>query len=303
MQTLLTISALCAWLVALPLQGGSSVGFRVVQIPDGPKTAVWYPATESAAPHAHPLIVFSHGWGGCGTQSRFLVEELARAGYIVVAPDHRDAACSVEGRRLPRIHIPESPFTAPGRWRETTYDDRRVDLQKALDWILASPDFRGSIDPARIGAMGHSLGGYSVLSLAGAWESWKDPRITAVLALSPYVKPLLRHERLQNIHVPVMYQDAQFDWGITPSLRGTSGAFAQTPAPKYYVELRGGNHFSWTNTACFGRGQGEDCIRKSANARLIVDYSVAFFDRYLKQRSEALSRLDGAGLRTYKHVD
>jgi hypothetical protein len=59
--------------------------------------AVWYPtlekelpysysrgATGSVALHApaaqhqqYPLILFSHGWGGCGTQSVFLTEELA----------------------------------------------------------------------------------------------------------------------------------------------------------------------------------------------------------------------------------
>lgn len=116
----------------------------------------------------------------------FLTEQ-ARAGYVVAAPDHRDAGCSVEGRKLPRFHLPELPFTAPGRWIEFSYDDRREDLERTLDWMLESPDFSASIEPSRLGAMGHSLGGYSVLDLTGAWKSWKDPRIAAVLALSPYM--------------------------------------------------------------------------------------------------------------------
>ncbi len=285
--------------------------------------AVWYPAAGKESQHAYslgatgsvalnaaaarrqqyPLIVFSHGWGGCGTQSIFLTEELARAGYLVAAPDHRDASCSVDGPRLPRLHLPQIPFSTAGHWRDSTYRDRHADLEKTLDWMLASDDFRGAIDPARIGAMGHSLGGYSVLGLAGAWDSWKDPRIAAVLALAPYVKPLLLKDRLGSIHVPVMFQSAPFDLGITPSLRGPNGAFAQSSEPKYYVELRGGNHFEWTNAVCFGHTRIEDCLQKRANPRLIVNYSVAFFDSYLKQQPDGLRKMDGEGLRRYLHSE
>ena len=84
--------------------------------------AVWYPAAQAgdqvfdyneqvgdgtAYPEAaadrtgapYPLIVFSHGLGGCGYQSVFYVENLARAGYVVAAMDHKDAAmCAMEGK-------------------------------------------------------------------------------------------------------------------------------------------------------------------------------------------------------------
>jgi predicted dienelactone hydrolase len=313
---------LCALYFTAEAQGAEviSVGFRIVQISGGPKMAVWYPAAEKELPHfysrgaagsvalsapapreAYPLILFSHGWGGCGTQSVFLTEQLARAGYVVAAPDHRDALCSVDGPRLPRLHLPPVPFSAAGRWRESTYDHRRADLEKALDWMIASDDFRASIDAARIGAMGHSLGGYSALGLAGGWDSWTDPRISAVLALAPYVKPLLLHKRLGNIHAPLMFQSAQFDLGITPSLRGPAGAFAESGDPKYYLELNGATHFEWTNAVCFGHPRIEDCLQKRANPRLIVNYTVAFFDAYLKQHREGLRNLNGKGLRRYLH--
>src|ERR1700676_135170 len=178
------ISALYVVSVAAICAAGqdAGVGFRIVQIPGGPKMAVWYPTSEKESPHAYshgatgsvalnapsahrqpyPLILFSHGWGGCGTQSVFLTERLARAGYVVAAPDHRDAGCSVDGPRLPRLHLPQMPFSAASHWWDSTYRDRHADLEKTLDWMLESDDFRGSIDPARIGAMGPWLGGYSV---------------------------------------------------------------------------------------------------------------------------------------------
>jgi len=39
-----------------------------------------------------PLVLFSHGLGGCALQTIFFTEELARHGYVVAAPDHADAA-------------------------------------------------------------------------------------------------------------------------------------------------------------------------------------------------------------------
>src|SRR5271154_6050647 len=58
----------------------------------GRDVALWKPGT--AAPAAgYPLVVFSHGYGGCNTQSVFLMEALAKAGYLVLAPNHADAHC------------------------------------------------------------------------------------------------------------------------------------------------------------------------------------------------------------------
>ena len=44
--------------------------------------------------------------------------------------------------------------------------------------------------------------------LAGAWESWRDPRIRAVLVFAPYAKPFLIHECLASLGAPVTYQGA-----------------------------------------------------------------------------------------------
>jgi hypothetical protein len=53
---------------------------------------VWRPDGGAAA--AHPIIIFSHGFHGCATQSRFLMTAFAAAGYLVIAPNHRDATCN-----------------------------------------------------------------------------------------------------------------------------------------------------------------------------------------------------------------
>ncbi|HVZ15700.1 MAG TPA: hypothetical protein VG897_01175, partial [Terriglobales bacterium] len=160
-------------------------------------------------------------------------------------------------------------FQDPKIWSDATYRDRYKDIEAVLNEALRGKSFQGlTIDRSRIGLAGHSLGGYTVLGLAGGWRSWKDPRIKAVLALSPYCTPYLDHGSLA-FGVPVMFQGGTRDFGITPFVRRVDGAFDRTSAPKYYVELDGAGHFAWTNL--------------NAKYQETIDtYSVAFFDRYLK---------------------
>jgi predicted dienelactone hydrolase len=296
-----------------------NVGFKVVRV-ENRNVGVWYPTSGAEADFQYasnvrgralrdgpvdscarfPLVVFSHGFSGCGTQVVYFTEELARHGYIVAAPDHKDALCSVTGKGSFRAIKTDQSFFDPGKWTEQSHVDRRDDLQRVITWMLQSSDLKDAIAADRIGAAGHSLGGYDVLALAGGWNSWKDDRIRTALLFSPYAAPFIAKNRLTAIRVPVMYQGAQGDWLITSSLRGDRGAFGLSNAPKYYVELLGGNHFEWTNLAC-GADPVARCLRSKSNPRLIDEYGIAFLDRYLKDDGTALSRLTGKGLAAYQH--
>ena len=296
----------------------ANVGFRVVPIPDGPRTAVWYPTADAEAPFqyfpelsgavAHggapascgrsPLVVFSHGFGGCGTQSIFFTETLARHGYIVAAPDHKDALCTVDGTGSPRLIAPGQSFSRPERWSDTTHADRKNDVEQVLRWILTAADFERHIDASRIGSVGHSLGGYTILGLAGGWDRWRDDRIRAALVFSPYAAPFLAQSRLPSVRVPVMYQAADGDLMITPS--SVRRAYAGSNPPNYYTQLRGGNHFEWTNLLCLGTKTISECLKRRPNGRVINTYGTAFLDAHLKGQTEALQRLDGSGLTEYR---
>lgn len=137
---------------------------------------VWYPAAESAietpqhagpdfdagtaAEHAAmapamepwPIVLLSHGTGGTAMQLAWLGTALARAGFVAAAVNH------------PGNNGME-PYTAEGfaLWWE-----RATDLSEVLDGMLADEEFGPKIDPARVGAAGFSLGGYTVLELGGA---------------------------------------------------------------------------------------------------------------------------------------
>jgi predicted dienelactone hydrolase len=256
------------WLASLPLLAAD----HALHISAGGRdVAVWKPA--GAAPEAgSPLVVFSHGFGGCNTQSAFLMEALANAGYLVVAPNHADASCGSAHAHRGRSGgwRPEEPFQKAAEWSDTTYKDRRADIESVLAAVLSGKSFQGvRVDAGRVGIAGHSLGGYTALGVAGAWASWRDPRIKAVLALSPYNTPFVAKGDLGHVNMPVMFQGGTLDFGISPTVRHPGGAYDRSSSPKYYVEFQGAGHLAWTDL----------------NPRfhsVINRYSIAFFDRYLK---------------------
>jgi dienelactone hydrolase len=232
----------------------------------GMKVTVWS-GEEASLPTPQPVIIFSHGFHGCATQSRFLMEAFASAGYLVFAPNHKDATCDGGDARI--MGGPEVAFQHPELWNDATYRDREEDIRRLVQAIQNDDRFAARVDLSRLGLSGHSLGGYTVLGLAGAWPSWRLGGVKAVLALSPYSQPFLVHDMLGGLNAPVMYQGGTRDLGITPSLRKNSGAYAQSPTPKYYVEFDKAGHFAWTNLSTTAH-------------RLIVAYSLAFMNHYVK---------------------
>lgn len=139
------------------------------------RTVIWYPAADSAketesfgapmfdggsvAPQApfstraqtYPLILLSHGTGGSAIQLMWLGRYLAAHGYIVAALNHH-------GNTGIEKYQPQGFVLV---W------ERPRDVTVALDLLLADPLFGPRIDKDRIGAAGFSLGGYTVLALAG----------------------------------------------------------------------------------------------------------------------------------------
>ena len=205
--------------------------------PAGHKLFKGHPVVESAeiAAGIHPLILLSHGTAEGPDSLDWLAAALAERGYIVVGVSHPGNNAM-------------GPLTATGfqLWWE-----RATDLSETLDAILKDPQFATAIDSAHIGAVGFSLGGYTVLELAGATtdrdafvrfchgksadatctppelraqlttshfdeadpdtaqsithsaDSYRDPRIHAVLAISPTLGMAFGANNLAGIAVPV----------------------------------------------------------------------------------------------------
>lgn len=112
-------------------------------------------AKIAASPAKLPLIVLSHGTGGTAQSLAWFATALAAHGYIVVGVNH------------PGNNAME-PYTVQGF---TLWWERAKDLSTVLDDILADPDFGPHVDRRRIGGAGFSLGGYTMIELAGATTS------------------------------------------------------------------------------------------------------------------------------------
>ena len=243
--------------------GGAGAAQQAVKL-GAMEVTVW--SQEPPAATAQPVIVFSHGFHGCATQSRFLMAVFAASGYLVFAPNHRDATCA--GARWSEQSA--VPFRDPSQWTDSSYRDRADDLRRLIEAIRTDERYRARADLSRLALVGHSLGGYTVLGVGGAWPSWKLPGIKAVLALSPYTQPFVVRKTLQGLSAPVMYQGGTRDFGITPTVHKAMGSYDQSPAPKYYVEFDGAGHFAWTD------------VGLAAAHADIVACSVAFLNHYVK---------------------
>ncbi|MBX9948355.1 MAG: dienelactone hydrolase family protein [Candidatus Obscuribacterales bacterium] len=229
----------------------------------GLKTAIWVP---QSTPGPWPIVIFSHGLHGLNRQSDYISEALADAGYLVAAPNHDDALTSSN-----RFRNTEEKLARPDKWSESTYRKRGQDIARLIAALKDDPAWSSRIAWSKISLMGHSLGGYTVLALAGAWSSWKIPGPVAVVALSPYANPFVAKQTLGQISIPVMYQTGTTDFGVAPFLKAPQGAFKMTPSPAYLVDIKGANHFTWTNLN-----------REPSKAYLIDHYIIAFLDRFVK---------------------
>lgn len=104
------------------------------------------------------LILLSHGIGGSELGHSGLAQALARSGYLVAALRH--PGDNWQDRSL----IEKTP--------ERYFDERPRQASRVIDALLADPAWKARIASdergPRVGALGHSAGGYTVLALAGA---------------------------------------------------------------------------------------------------------------------------------------
>ncbi len=131
--------------------------------------AIWYPASGPTAAinagpftlqaaegeprqQSHPLVIISHGTGGSSIAHHPLAEALAQAGYMVAAPTH------------PGDNYQDRSLVADARY----FDERPRQIAALLTALSADTSLSALIDNTRIGAIGHSAGGYSIaVSIGG----------------------------------------------------------------------------------------------------------------------------------------
>lgn len=153
-------------------------------------------------PGPFPLVLISHGTGGTPLTHRLLAHFLARNGFVV---------------GLPRHHANHRDDNS---WHNTPANlvarPRHVSL--AIDGLLA--EFGAALRPDWVGVVGHSLGGYTALALAGGQPgslphehadgtpqpipATPDARVRALVLLAPATVWYRAAEALRDVRVPIL---------------------------------------------------------------------------------------------------
>lgn len=266
----------------------SEVGYQQLALPDAGRPLalhVWYPAggqgkpllaaenmvfvgrrvseNASVAAGKHPLLVLSHGMGGNWRNQSWLAHALAQQGYVVAASNH--------------------PGTASGdifNARTAAIWQRPRDLTRMINYLLGESAWQPAIDAQRIAAIGHSLGGWTVMMAAGARmdlsfarqdcarhpgnlscqsmqqmgialndaslaASMRDERLKAVVTLDAGMTRTFSRESLAALPIPVLVLAAGEPLpGLAPE--DESGRMAALlPQGNEYAVVPGAGHFSF----------------------------------------------------------
>lgn len=196
----------------------------------------------AASTAKYPLIVNSHGkWSyPLDPFNADLVEKIASYGSIVVSLFHGD-------RRFPDFGVDLDLREAQ------EFALRPLAVKTVLDVLETDPDFSQHIDFDKIGGVGNSYGGATLLAsmggriigptFAGTRETTIDTRIKAAVGIVPYIgEPLFG---LQNVGVPDVstpYLAIAGESDTVAPLSNTKDALREMQGVKYLVGIEGEEH-------------------------------------------------------------
>lgn len=244
----------------------ASIG-RQTLVEDG---RVWkgFEAVRAAAPEAgpFPLVILSHGWTGNWRNEAWLATALARRGAIVAAPDHPGTTS-----------LDHASAETPKLW------ERARDIGRVVDGLAADPRFAGRIDATRIAVIGHSMGGWTAVAVAGGrvdmaladadcaahpelascrWlaehadrsaaaralyeQDLRDPRVRAAVSLDLGLTGAFSPASLAAVEVPLLVLAAGGENAELPAELESRRLAARLPAATTtYVEYPDAGHFSF----------------------------------------------------------
>lgn len=193
---------------------------------DGTPLTGWY----LPAPHARATMLFCHGNGGSIATILYMARGWREHGLSSLVFDYRD-------------------YGASGGTRAPSESESVDDAEAAWKWLVDTKH----VDPAKLIVWGHSLGGGICTGLAtrhrpgalvlestftslpdvGAHRYWWLP----VRLLASWRYPTI--DRLSSIGAPIVVAHSPTD-EVIPFEHGRK-LFAAAPAPKLWLELRGGH--------------------------------------------------------------
>ncbi|KAF3890832.1 alpha/beta hydrolase [Tolypothrix bouteillei VB521301] len=283
--------------------------------------------TKTQNASAFPVIVISHGVAEDKETFAYVAQHLASYGFAVAVIEH-------PGSDAKKFQQYFAGLAGPPQPQELI--NRPLDVKFLLDELerlsTSDPILKGQLNLQQVGAIGHSLGGYTSLALSGATIDFEqvrkdcnpnrslnlsvflqcrayqlpaanypiqDQRIKAVMALNPLCSTILGQRGLSQIKVPVMLVGGSQDI-FTPAVPEQIRPFTWLQTQnKYLVLMENATHFSTSQK--LNSSQGVLPVPPSligpdpAIAQVYVKaLSLAFFQTHLLQQQEQRSYLSAA---------
>lgn len=302
-------------------QNGSQEPIHVVLFyptQDSAKSIPMGPFTPTVAINGKPdaivkgLIVLSHGTGGSELGHSGLAQALAKNGYLVAAIRH--PGDNWQDQSL--LSMPGGSF----------FDERPRQASRVIDAIVNDAEWKSRIavdaHGPRIGALGHSAGGYTVLALAGgvpdlmrivshcrtdkddpifcsmgrsvsnsgsekkSFEGLRDSRVRAAAALAPMGVVFSAHS-LAAISIPTTIYAGDKDTFLVP--RYHAEWVRQNVVKADYHANQNAGHYAFMDTPSMpipsadgDIGANPEGFDRAAFLKLLATELNQFFDRALQ---------------------
>lgn len=270
-------------------------------------------AVRNARPagSGYPLVVVSHGYSNSTAAMTWLTENLASKGYVVAAIRHDDPPIT------DRAKYPQLLLRRP---LDIAYVTRTLQATLAAEHL---------IDPSKTALVGYSMGGYGVLTAAGATLDPTGPVTTMVPGglLTPYVRGAGQSraitvtslkavvaispagggklaawgsDGLKGIHVPLLLIAGNKDQTVDYTTGARAIFDTATHSIRYLLTFKEAGHSLGLNVApesmrarLWDQDWFEDPVwRKERISAITAHFITAFLDRYVKDDASRQAYLD-----------
>ncbi len=272
-------------------------------------------AVRDAPPlgQGYPLVIVSHGYSNDPVAMSWLTENLASKGYVVAA-----------------IHHEDPPITDRTRFAEPLMR-RPLDVAFVAQTLQSTLAADHLVDPARTALIGYSMGGYGVLTAAGAAldpqggavklvpgglllpfarggalrDSISVKGLRAVVAISPAGGGTLASwgdDGLRMITAPLLLIAGDDDRTVDYATGARAIFDRASAAQRYLLTFKGAGHAIGMNPApdsmrslLWNQDWFEDPVwRKDRITAINAHFITAFLDRYVKGDESRAAYLDVA---------
>jgi len=257
---------------------------------------VYFPRSAEPA----PIILFSHGIGSSIDSCAYLANAWTAQGFVCVFVQHPGSDENIWKGKVRILNEFKGAFEQ--NWSSRT---RAKDLHFVLNCleqiVQSNPQIAARMDMDRIGVGGIDLGALAALLLAGQippdhGTSLHDPRVKAVLAMSPPVHPMNigYREMYQPISASALVITGTNDDGIVGQTKASQRRIpfdAMGQNQRYLITLEGGDHRMYGGRVLSFLGGKNDEKFQTAIARS----SACFWRASLLEEPAAIQAMDTYG--------